>query len=207
MAGKIITIGNFKGGVGKTLISYLLYKHFNNEYELMQSDLDAINNNILHITDTEDFKKQGNKIKEILNKKDLLIDTGGFLDNLQTYFFKKSNLIIVPVFLDNINIKRTFLFLKYLQLNENIDFKNVLIVINKYKKEQEKIKDEFIEYVKATYNINNFFILNDYKSYVKVLNNDINLIKEHNKNKILYKKAVIQINKLNEKIKELLNEF
>ena len=206
MAGKIITIGNFKGGVGKTLISYLLYKHFSDIYELMQSDLDAINNNILHITDIEDFKSKGNKIKEILQKKDLLIDTGGFLDNLQTYFFKKSNLIIVPIFLDNINIKRTFLFLKYLKYlqNENINLKNVLVVINKYNKKQEKIKDEFMEYVKATYNINNFFILNDYKSYVKVLNDDINLIKEHNKNKILYKEAVIQIKELNQKIKELL---
>ena len=204
MADKKICVGNFKGGVGKTLISYLLYKHFD-EYELIQSDLDVINSNIIHITDFDDFKRKGKEIKEILKKKNILIDTGGFLDDLQTYFFTKADLIIIPLLLDTVNIKRTFLFLKYLQKN-NINLQNVLIVINKYKKEQNKIKEEFINYVKENYNITNFFTLNDYKSYVSVLNKNINLIEENNKNKVLYSKAVEQIINLNNKIKEIIGE-
>ncbi len=204
MAGKILSIGNFKGGVGKTLIAYLLYKHFSDDYELMQSDLDAINENILHIADKDEFKAKGDEIKAILQKKDLIIDTGGFLDELQTYFFKKSNLIIVPLFLDSINIKRTFLFLKFLFKN-GIEANRILIILNKYKKEQEKLKDEFVNYVKNTFNIDNFFVMNDYKSYQKVLDEDINLIEANKRNKVLYKEAVKQIKKLNTKIKELLN--
>jgi len=200
MAGKKISVGNFKGGVGKTLISYLLYKHFNNEYELMQSDLDAINNNILHITDEEDFKRKGDKIRKILNEKNLLIDTGGFLDDLQTYFFKKSDLIIVPLFLDSMSIKRTFLFIKYL-LKEGINKDNILIVINKFKKEQQKIKDDFVNYVKENYDITNFFTLNDYKSYQKVLDENVNLF-----NKFYYKTPAEQLKKLNDTIKNILWE-
>ena len=205
MAGKKICVGNFKGGVGKTLISYLLYKHFKNEYELIQSDLDVINNNIIHIATEEELDKKLDEIKEILKEKNLIVDTGGFLDDLQTRFFKRSHLIIVPLFLDTVNIKRTFLFLKYLQKN-NIHLQNVLIVINKFKKEQEQTKKEFINYVKENYNITKFFTLNDYKSYVSVLNKDINLIEENNKNKVLYKSAVEQILELNNTIKKILGE-
>jgi len=200
MAGKKISVGNFKGGVGKTLISYLLYKHFSNTYELMQSDLDVVNNNVLHITDKDDFKRKGNEIRKILSKKNLLIDTGGFLDDLQTYFFKKSDLIIVPLFLDSMSIKRTFLFIKYL-LKEGINKDNILIIINKFKKEQQKIKDDFINYVKENYNITNFFTLNDYKSYQKVLDEDVNLF-----NKFYYKTPAEQLKQLHNTIKNILGE-
>jgi len=205
MAGKKISIGNFKGGVGKTLISYLLYKHFPEDYELMQSDLDAVNSDVLHITDFEDFKRKGHIIKNILSKKNLLIDTGGFLDDLQTYFFKKSDLIIVPLLLDSMSIKRTFLFIKYL-LKEGINKDNILIIINKFKKEQQKIKDDFINYVKENYDISNFFTLNDYKSYQKSIDEDINLIEANKKNKVLYREAVKQIKKLNDIVKNILWE-
>jgi cellulose biosynthesis protein BcsQ len=200
MAGKKISIGNFKGGVGKTLISYLLYKHFNNEYELMQSDLDSINNNILHIASEEDFKRKGPIIKDILSKKNLLIDTGGFLDDLQTYFFKKSDLIIVPLLLDSMSIKRTFLFIKYL-LKEGINPENILIVINKFKKDQESIKNDFIDYMKEKYNISNFFIMNDYKSYQKVLDKNANLFE-----KPYYKTPATQLKQLHNTIKNILGE-
>ena len=206
MAGKIITIANFKGGVGKTLISYLLYKHFEEDYFLIQSDLDSINKEVLHINNFEDFKNEKNAklIKEALNNKNVLIDTGGFQNDLQDYFFKKSNLIIIPLFLDNTNIKRTFVFLKYLKtLNFEKDTK-FLIVINKYNKNLETDKNEFIEYVKNTYNINNFFVINDYKSFQKSLDNNLNLIEEHKKKKILYKQPVKQIIELQNKVKELL---
>jgi len=205
MTGKKISVGNFKGGVGKTLISYLLYKHFPEDYELMQSDLDAVNSNVLHITDFEDFKRKGDEIRKILSKKDILIDTGGFLDDLQTYFFKKSDLIVIPLFLDSINIKRTFLFIKYL-LKEGINPENILIIINKFKREQQKTKDDFINYVKENYNISNFFVMNDYKSYQKALDEDINLIEVNKKNKVLYKEAVKQIKKLNDIVKNMLGE-
>jgi len=200
MANKKIAVGNFKGGVGKTLISYLLYKHFPEDYELMQSDLDAVNSDVLHITDFEDFKRKGNEIREILSKKNLIIDTGGFLDDLQTYFFKKSDLIIIPLFLDSINIKRTFLFIKYI-LNEEINKENILVVINKFKKEQQRTKNDFVNYVKENYNISNFFTLNDYKSYQKVLDEDVNLF-----NKFYYKTPAEQLKKLNNTIKNILGE-
>jgi len=202
MKGKIIAVGNFKGGVGKSLISYLLYKHFSDSYGLIQSDLDVISDNILHIADFDDFKSKKDEIREILNNKNLIIDTGGFYDDLQNYFFKKSNLIVIPLFLDNLSIKRTFLFLKFLN-TLNVNSKK-LIVINKYNKEQEDIKTEFINYTKENYGITDFFTLNNYKSFEKVINTDINLIEQNKKNKILYKNAVLQLQQLNNKIKGLL---
>jgi len=179
--GKLISFFNTKGGTGKSTLSYLLYKHFNNNYFLTNLDfIKAIDDpNILHFTDLKDKELQ-QQFLDNLKTRDAIIDTRGSLLNDKTiyYFIKKSNLIVVPAYADVLNLRQTFVVLKDLQKINN----KILLVFNKYNEEQEETIKEFLDFLNTkNIKILDYTTVKNYKSYVKAIENKDYYLKGQNK--------------------------
>ena len=202
---KVIVFFNTKGGTGKSTLSYLLYKHFKVDYFIVNTDfIKAIDDNeILHFTNLEDKEKQKEFIKN-LKMKDAIIDTRGSLLNDDTikFFITKSNLIVVPTAADILNLRQTFVVLKDLQIFK----KNILLVFNKFEKEQKEIIDEFLDFLQQkNIKIADYLTIKSYKSFVKCVKNKDMLLKSNNKFlDHIYKKPFKAIESLHNKIQNLI---
>jgi len=202
---KVITFFNTKGGTGKSTLSYLLYKHFKDDYFIVNTDfIKAIDDDeILHFTNLKDKEKQEKFIKN-LKMKDAIIDTRGSLLNDDTikFFITKSNLIVVPAVADVLNLRQTFVVLKDLQIFK----KNILLIFNKFEKEQEETIKEFLNFLQQkNIKITDYLTIKSYKSFVKCVKNKDMLLKSNNKflNHV-YKKPFASIKNLHNKIQNLI---
>jgi cellulose biosynthesis protein BcsQ len=126
---------NKKGGVGKTSIAFSIAKDL--KYFLISNDDSVIE---------EIYPKKAKIMPKIrlLEQNNIVYDLGGFIDKNALEIIKKSNLIILPTFLDVNSLKRTINTVKEIESKN----KNIIIVINnitnkdlkKYYKAKEKIE-------------------------------------------------------------------
>jgi len=207
MGNKTITFFNTKGGTGKSTLSYLLYKHFKDNYFLTNTDFikSIDDDNILHFTDLKDKQLQQQFLNN-LQQKDAIIDTRGSLldDNVIKFFIKKSNLIVVPAEAEFLNLRQTFTVLKTLK-----EFKKkILLVFNKYNKEQEQLIKSFLEQLKnKDIEITDFITVKNYNSYKKcIANNNLYLHSNNNFFNYIYKKPYDNLLELHNKIQQLIKD-
>ena len=130
----IVTVMTKKGGTGKTSLSFNIAKDL--DYYLLSND-DSIIEKI--------YDKA--KILDELEVVDVnvIYDMGGFIDKKAKKVFKASDIIIVPTTLDANSIKRA--------VNTIIEIngycKNIIIVINRVKKQTLKKYEQSIEILKG----------------------------------------------------------
>jgi MinD superfamily P-loop ATPase len=206
---KIITVFNTKGGTGKSLLSYLLYKHFKDDYFLTNTDfIKSVNDNeVIHITDFND-NELIDKFKQELEKKDALVDTRGNMiekDNVITKFLKRSNVIVIPTVPDELNLRQTFVVLKDLQVLN----KPILLVFNRYYNkdhEHDVIINEFLKFLDSkNIKIADYTKIKQYKSYLKSLKDkDYYLKSNNNFLNYVFRNAYKDIETLHNKIQNLL---
>jgi MinD-like ATPase involved in chromosome partitioning or flagellar assembly len=207
---KVITFFNTKGGTGKSLLSYLVYKHFKDDYFITNTDfIKSIDDDeILHITgfDNKEILKQ---FQDNLMNKNAIIDTRGTLiekdtNNIITFFLKKSNLIVIPAYADVLNLRQTYVVLKNLQPLK----KDILLVFNRYNEEQDEVMNEFLKFLKEkNINIKDYTKVKNYKSFVKCIEDKDYYLRGNNKflNYVL-RNAYNDIATLHNKIQSIINE-
>jgi cellulose biosynthesis protein BcsQ len=111
----IATVANFKGGVGKTLISLFIANHPDIKADIYTNDPNGLTHEIFS---NYHFKSNLNEIKE--QGGNIIFDSGGFIADI-SHILKKSDLIIVPTTGD-INSLKTSLdaISEYIKYNQNI---------------------------------------------------------------------------------------
>ena len=109
----IVTVANFKGGVGKTLVS--LFVGADLRADIYSNDKQGI------IHDIFDFYHHSDNLNGIkADKQNIVFDTGGFSDDISKVL-TKSDLVIVPTLSDINSIKTTLDSIEeYINYNQNI---------------------------------------------------------------------------------------
>jgi len=134
--GKIISVANQKGGVGKTMLATQIALYF--DLKIIELDPYGILKSLMQ----DRILKFGLRDKIDENLDNVVFDFGGFDDLRLSQVAKQSNLVIIPFNPTLISLGGTLKsYYKVRDLNENI-----LFIANGYLKEQD-VKDavEFLE--------------------------------------------------------------
>ncbi len=145
-----LTICNFKGGVGKSLIAHQLitgHGFYGIELDPYGSLAKRLPSQVLHLS----LKERSLPAKT--NHKDIVFDFGGFDDIKLEQAIEISNLVIVPFIPTLESVHGTLLTLKKLQYN-----KPILLVANMGQK-QNDIKDAIIAFEEDLGQKLDYFIL------------------------------------------------
>ena len=197
----MITVINFKGGVGKTSISTSLALDLN----LLYSTNDKINSNL----SIEIFKSKNKFIEmnDVINKENskIIFDGGGFIDQQIKEILKSSNLIIIPIDFSSNGINTLFNSYNNIKSISNKDA-TIIVIINKYKK-----NNPLNELKKALFKLNikeeEIFLLNETSLFEKIIDDEkgiLEIINSNNFNKYIYSNFNNNYVKLLNKIKEYI---
>jgi len=186
----IITIVNYKGGVGKSLIAHQLITCF----DFQGYELDVYGNLAQRLPGN--VIKIERKMPEIQG--DSVIDTGGYDDKKLHEAIKISDLVLIPFIPSFESIQSTVSAL--ITLKDHLAYKNILFVVNMAQKSNmtEKAIQAFEKILKRKPEMYNLPIMQSYQTAVNY-NRAITKLAESNR---VYQKAADIIKGLYERIKE-----
>jgi MinD-like ATPase involved in chromosome partitioning or flagellar assembly len=186
----IISVMNYKGGVGKTSISWNLGCFYNLSFRENDPygslDLLSGTNTTLNYSNIEN---------------NCIYDFAGFTDELTYKVLEKSDVVIVPTLNSLLDVKNTINTINYAKKY----CKNIIFVINRYKNGSDIT--ELVDFIKKHTGINQYVVINDSKGVLNAINSKKSIFalsEEKNLNKHTYKSILECFNKLIRKVEECL---
>jgi chromosome partitioning protein len=171
---KIITIGNIKGGTGKTTLTANLCYLFSNENKIFAIDTDTQKNlfnfyqinkdknnyKCLNLTTTDEINKFINNANGIDT---IIFDAGGRLTETFVYCCAISDLILIPITASIYNVWSLLEFVNFIKTKVKIKNKDLkeLIIPNLINPITTKLNNDFINTLKELkLNVSNTIIHN-----------------------------------------------
>ncbi|MEA1917013.1 MAG: ParA family protein [Campylobacterota bacterium] len=153
----IISVMNFKGGVGKSTISFNIAKHFG--LKMVTNDKYSALSNIKQTTGGGSINIKDNR----------LYDFGGFEDKRAAEVLASSDVIVVPTLYSRADIQNTVLSVRYiLKASANA---NIVVVINRVRSGDDKVLNEVKEQLNKHIKHNvQYVTLRDSKAMLRSIN-------------------------------------
>jgi MinD-like ATPase involved in chromosome partitioning or flagellar assembly len=183
-----IAIASYKGGVGKTSLSFSIAKDL--KYSYITNDSSIV---------PRLYNKAKYMPKKITMQENTIYDFGGFESSYAVPILKEIDLILIPTTLDSNSIMKT------MQIYKEYKDKKIIIIANmmENKKEEKKFEKLFKKYIP------NIEIL--YLKRAKLLKNALEsgmsaseLYVVNKKNEYVYKSAFKEYKKIIEKLQQII---